>query len=155
MVINKITYEDIYEYWKLLWDYKFLPKSGVILFNLNERNGSIHENEDIEVSFFGAFINDKIVGVNSGFCPDSNQYRSRGLYVLPEYRRQGIAYELLKATEAQGKKEGKFLLWSVPRQSALSVYLKYGFKQASNFFEADWGIPDFVKMNHCFVIKTI
>ena len=148
MEINKITYDEIKELWDLLWWDKYYPKSGVILLEWGKRDASIHENYDIEVSFFGAYINDKLVGVNSGFCPCEFQYRSRGLYVLPEYRRQGIATKLLDATEEQGRKEGRFIIWSVPRKEALSTYKKYGFLQLSNFFKGTWG-------ENCFVMKSI
>lgn len=148
MEINKISYTEIKELWKKLWWDDFYPKSGVILLDWEKRDLSIHENNNIEVSFFGAFKDGKIVGVNSGFCPYEFQYRSRGLYVSPEYRRQGIAIKLLDATQEQGRKEGKFLLWSVPRKEALPTYLKFGFLRISNFFNGKWG-------ENCFVMKTI
>jgi GNAT superfamily N-acetyltransferase len=145
--VKEITFKEITPYWKMLWkDSVIRRKSGVLL--LNGFDETMNSNEKVIPTFFGAFQNDKIVGVNSGYSPQEIQYRSRGLYVLPEYRRQGVAQQLLHATEGQGKREGKLLFWSMPRQEAINAYLKFGFKQVSKFYEMEYG-------RNCFVIKTI
>lgn len=145
--MKHITFEETVPYWKMLWENCTIrPKSGILL--LDGFDKMMNDNEEIIPTFFGVFRDDRIVGVNSGYSPAAFQYRSRGLYVLPEYRRQGIAKELLKASEDQGRKENKNLLWSMPRREALPVYLKFGFKSVSNFFKGRFG-------ENCFVIKTI
>ena len=55
---------------------------------------------------------------------------------------------LLKETELQGKAEGKFLLWTVPRIEALPAYISYGFVKASDFFKGKWE-------TNCYAIKVI
>jgi len=72
---------------------------------------------------------EKIIGVNSGFRTDEKVYRSRGLWVDPAYRRQGISQILLWQAILQGKKEECHWIWSMPRKSALPAYQKIGFKK--------------------------
>jgi GNAT superfamily N-acetyltransferase len=83
-------------------------------------------------TFYGYIVNDKIVGVNSGHaCPDQNNYRSRGLWVDPDYRGRGIGQQLLTATINQGLQEGYDQIWSYPRQTSWPTYLAVGFVLAS------------------------
>lgn len=143
--INHLTFEEIKPYWKMLWgDVTIRRKSGILL--LKGFDIMLNDNDDIVPTFFGAFDGDNIIGVNSGYAPVENQYRSRGLYVLPEYRRQGIAQMLLHATQEQGRKEKKNILWSMPRKEALPAYLKFSFKKISDFSDREFG-------ENCFVLK--
>jgi len=79
--------------------------------------------------------NEKIIGVNSGFRTDEKVYRSRGLWVDPAYRRQGISQILLKQAILQGKKEECHWIWSMPRKSALPAYQKIGFKKRGKWLD--------------------
>ena len=146
--IKKITFSEVIPFWKKLWYPKedIQKRSGRLLIIGFER--SIITNDNIKVTFFGAEVDGKIVGVNSGYSPNNFGYRSRGLYVLPEYRGNGIAQQLLQATEDQANKEYMVLLWSIPRKTALSTYQKFGFKKMSKFFEGEFG-------ENCFVVKGL
>jgi len=94
-------------------------------------------------TFFGYIINDKIVAVNSGHaCPNQNNYRSRGLWVDPNYRGKGIARKLLTATIKQGQQEGYTQIWSYPRRSSWPTYQAVGFKLAS-----DWEVSETSEAN--------
>jgi len=66
-------------------------------------------------------------------CKD-NHYRSRGLYVFPNFRGKGIGTILLKATIAQAMVESAVLCWSYPKKTSWKSYLAAGFELAS-----DWG----------------
>lgn len=150
MEISKriLTFEEILPFWKQLWYPKvdIQKKSGrLLLFGFDQ---SIITDDSIKVTYFGAEVDGKIVGVNSGYAFKSLEYRSRGLYVLPEYRRKGVAQELLKATQDKGYEERAITLWSLPRRTALPVYKKFGFKILSTFFDGEYG-------KNCFVIKVI
>ena len=105
MGIKEITFEEILPFWKKLWYPKedIQKRSGTRL--LYGFNRSVITNNKIEVTYFGAEVDGKIVGVNSGYILTG--YRSRGLYVLPEYRRNGISQILLKATEEDAKKKNR------------------------------------------------
>jgi len=148
-----LTFSEVIPFWKQLWYPKedIQKRSGRLL--ITGFNKSIITNDDIKVTFFGAEVDGKIVGVNSGYTvvPDyrtSWGYRSRGLYVLPEYRGHGIAQHLLQATEDQANKELKVILWSIPRKTALKTYQKFGFRVMSEFFEGEYG-------QNCFVVKGL
>jgi GNAT superfamily N-acetyltransferase len=147
-MIEEITFDEIKPFWKILWpDLKLEERSGrLLLFGWNE---SIVKNDNIKVTYFGAKINNKIVGVNSGFSPEPFQFRSRGLFVLPEYRKQGISQELLKATEDKAREDESIItLWSMPRKPALHAYIKFGFKVLSDFKKEIFD-------ENCFVMKGV
>lgn len=84
--------------------------------------------------FIGVYDGDKLVGVNSGHRTDDKTFRSRGLWVDPAYRKQGIAQLLFDTTEHLALMEACTLIWSVPRKTALSAYERFGFKTQGDFF---------------------
>jgi GNAT superfamily N-acetyltransferase len=147
-MIKQISFEEILPIWIYhLWDGReteIKPTNGLKF--LGGYDKSIENNTP---TFFGAFINDECVGVNSGHATNDYEYRSRGIYVMPEYRRQGISQELFKATEDQCKKENKKILWSMPRILSLQAYEKFGFSIVSDFFD------DMEFGPNCFVVKIL
>jgi GNAT superfamily N-acetyltransferase len=148
MIIKNITYKEVLPIWKnFLWP---------------ERKTEIKPNNPLKFmggydkllldsipTFFGAFVNNKCIGVNSGFATSSTEYRSRGIYVFSEYRRQGISQMLFGVTEEQAIKEKRNILWSVPRVSSLKAYEKFGFDRVSDFFD------DMEFGPNCFVVKKL
>ena len=60
------------------------------------------------------------------------------LYVLPDYRHNGIAYKLLEKAEKQAKEEGanKIILDTYNRfVSAVKLYKRFGFKEIDNYMD--------------------
>ena len=92
---------------------------------------------DYKPTFWGVYIDDKLVGVNSGHRTDHTQYRSRGIWVDPDYRGRVIAQMLFSMTEHQALVEGCLLLWSIPRKTALSSYTKFGFETVGGYIETE------------------
>ena len=99
------------------------------------------EADEKETTFHvGIFHQDQIIGVAS-FMDDSKsiftgkQYRLRGMAVLPEYRRRGIAELLLKKGENILKERGCTLLWFNARLIAVSFYKKIGYKTIGPEFD--------------------
>lgn len=87
-------------------------------------------------TFFAVFNRaDEIIGVNSGHRTTDKLYRSRGIWVHPDYRGQKIAGVLFCETFGQAMREQCEAVWSVPRKDALHTYEKVGFKQTSDFFD--------------------
>ncbi len=84
--------------------------------------------------FWGAYLDNKLVGVNSGHKTSHTQYRSRGIWVDINHRRQGIAQTLFTLTQHQAQIEKCDMMWSMPRISALGVYLTHGFICQGNTF---------------------
>jgi GNAT superfamily N-acetyltransferase len=60
-------------------------------------------------------------------------YRSRGIWVHPEHRREGVAQTLFNLLELQAKNEGCEMIWSIPRKTALISYTKFGFETVGDF----------------------
>jgi len=85
--------------------------------------------------FWGVYIDNKLVGVNSGHRTTDTQYRSRGIWVDPQYRKHGVAQMLFNMTEHQAKIEGCNMIWSIPRKSALPAYTKFGFETVGDYFD--------------------
>lgn len=92
---------------------------------------------DYKPTFWGVYIDDKLVGVNSGHRTNHTQYRSRGIWVDPDYRGKGIAQQLFTLTEHQALVEGCLLVWSIPRKTALSSYTKFGFETVGGYIETE------------------
>ena len=84
-------------------------------------------------TFWGVYLDDKLVGVNSGHKTTDEQYRSRGIWVDPEYRKRGVAQMLFLMTAHQAKVEGCEMLWSIPRKIALPAYTKFGFETVGDY----------------------
>ncbi len=83
----------------------------------------------------GHWIQLELVGVNSGHRTTDAQYRSRGIWVDPSYRKHGVAQILFTMTEHQAILEECNMIWSIPRKSALPAYTKFGFKTVGDYFD--------------------
>jgi len=97
------------------------------------------KNFDYEASYFLYVIDGKIAGCNSGHKCSDNTYRSRGLYVFPEYRGHGYGTQLLLETIKQGKVEFANTVWSYPRSESWDTYKKAKFKLVSDWEESEMG----------------
>ena len=88
-------------------------------------------------TFFGTYIDNKLVGVNSGHKTNDLQYRSRGIWVDPNYRKKGVSQMLFLMTAHQAKIEGCEMLWSIPRKTALPAYAKFGFETVGGYIATE------------------
>lgn len=126
MRLQQIDFTTILPIWQnLLWPNRtsaIEPVSCIQLFG--EKDYSIMS---AAPTFFGVFKDDRLIGVNSGFKTSSELYRSRGIYVLPEFRKAGVAHMLFAATCEQARKEQCDSVWSMPRLSAVRAYQNFGF----------------------------
>jgi GNAT superfamily N-acetyltransferase len=102
-------------------------------------------------TFLGAFTGKgECIGVNSGFATSQTHYRSRGLYVFPEWRGKGVGQSLLIRTIMKASDENKNIIWSMPRKESLGVYESVGYLAVSDFFDKDVEFGP-----NCYVIKYI
>lgn len=99
-------------------------------------------------TFFGYISNGNIIGVNSGHATTEG-YRSRGLWVHPQHRKQGIGQQLLLKTILQAKKENADLIWSYPRKTSWTTYESAGFELVS-----DWAVSE-TSSSNAFCVKKI
>lgn len=75
----------------------------------------------------------QVVGVLSGhyggLIDGVRSYRTRGLFVFPNYRGQGIAQALMAAAFTEARRLDYDVVWTFPRKSAMPAYEKMGFKR--------------------------
>jgi GNAT superfamily N-acetyltransferase len=104
-----------------------------------------------EPTFFVVYnLVNEIIGVNSGHRSTVDMYRSRGLWVDPQYRRKGISGILFCELHGQAMKENCKAIWSIPRKESLPAYEKYGFIKTSDFFDKGMEFGP-----NCYVYKEI
>jgi len=143
--IKKITFDEILFYWKLLWPER---KTPIEPSNPLQFMGSIDmELKEVVPTFFGYFVDNRIVGVNSGLKTHDLLYRSRGIWVHKDYRKNYIGSELLKAVVDQSIKERCSYIWSIPRYSSYNFYKNNGFTRCSKWLDVYEFGPN------CFVLK--
>jgi len=148
IIIKKITFDEICEVWK-----KYLPNMSLepnsamncmrqLILDENDQYVQTDtydlENQKFTPTFWGAFDNDKLIGVNSGHMTLNRIYRSRGLYVSEYYRVRGIGQKLLLKTISQGYHENAIAVWSYPKLDAWSTYSNVGFLQSGITFTFEW-----------------
>lgn len=90
-------------------------------------------------TFFAYKIDNMIVGVNSVHPCSDGGYRSRGLYVNPDFRNKGIGTVLLKESIDFATSKGAGYIWSYPKYNSWSTYNKAGFKLASDWEDSELG----------------
>lgn len=141
-MILKSTFEVVSDIWqKNLWPdrkSKIEPHSAMLIAGDYEL-----KNYEYIPSFFICFVDNKIVGCNSGHKCCDGSYRSRGLYVFPEYRKKGYGKELLLETIEQGRKEEATFVWSYPRYESWPTYHASGFRLVTDWKHDETGINAF------------
>lgn len=132
--IRTISYDEALPLWQQeLWVGRLdiEQRSAIVYGRLK-----VYDVEDVAkhpVTFFGAYHDDILVGVNSGHGIVDG-YRSRGLYVQPQHRGLKVGKMLLQATILQAVTEGWGYIWSIPRLSAVNCYISVGFIQRGGPF---------------------
>lgn len=138
MKADKISFEQIVRIWQnelwpdrqspiethsaMTWPYSWPEKEiNMEIFNY-------------DATFFGVFSKQKLIGVNSGHRSSEVEYRSRGIWVDPAFRKTGVSQLLFEMTEDQAMSEGCEMIWSIPRKTALKAYTKFGFQTVGDYF---------------------
>ena len=142
--VEEINFKEIKEVWeKELWPNK---KNGVAKANewtwhwLQKELGKDKQMaKDAEPTFVGIRSNKELVAVNSCYHSNSkgifNYWRSRGLWVHPNFRGQKYSSTILTWCLEHAKLKGGHWMWTVPRQSAMPAYKSVGFTQESDWFD--------------------
>lgn len=141
LLLKKIEFSDILPVWQChLWpDRKSVIETHSAMTWPYSDNAEPIDMKIFEYqsTFWGAYIDNKLVGVNSGHKTTTTEYRSRGIWVDPEHRCQGISQTLFALTEHQAILENCKMIWSMPRISALGAYLKHGFICEGTTFQTE------------------
>lgn len=134
--VQQITFEQILPIWEnKLWPNRVskIETHSAMTWPLS------HPNQPYSMTifkypayFFGIYDQENLIAVNSGHLTSEHEFRSRGLWVDPQYRRQKLAQQILLATAQQAKEVGAHMIWSIPRISALPAYERVGFKTVGN-----------------------
>lgn len=140
-MIEKIDWEDIKMVWERdLWPGRedIRPMSSMLW----EGGYDVSIYERYQPCYFAYIAEGEIAGVNSGHQTCSESFRSRGLFVYPKYRGQGLAQKLLEAViEKSIESECRFT-WSFPKKTASTVYHNAGYT-----------ITDRCDVNNCYALK--
>ena len=141
MKIERLTFEQITSVWQNhLWPDRESPiESHSAMTWPFEGNPEQYDMNvfNYPATFWGVYIDNKLVGVNSGHKTTDTQYRSRGIWVDPEYRKQGVAQNLFNMTEHRAILEKCNMIWSLPRKTALAAYTKFGFETVGDFIKTE------------------
>jgi len=144
--VLRISFEEILPVWRNhLWVERqspILPMSTMV--NGGGIDLSIRSN--YSPYFFGAFGNNRILGVLSGHSTSHKDFRLRGLYVYPDFRGQGVASKLLSHLQAIASLENRKCIWTFPRQTSWPVYQKFGFIQTSPWTPGEIGANAYASM---------
>lgn len=147
--IKKITFDDISPMWgKYLPNMSLEETSAMSCFKKRIQDPETMRHDDVDhydlenqkfiPTFWGAFDDDKLIGVNSGHMTLDRLYRSRGLFVKNEYRGQGIGMKLLLKTISQGYHEKAHAVWSYPKKESWETYKKCTFILCGENFYFEW-----------------
>lgn len=141
MKIERLTFEQIFDVWNnKLWPDRQSPieTHSAMTWPFEGNPQPIDMNIfTYTPTFWGMFIDNKLIGVNSGHKTSDTQYRSRGIWVDPEYRGNGLAQYLFTITEHRAILEKCNMIWSIPRKTALSSYTNYGFDTVGDFIKTE------------------
>ncbi len=89
--------------------------------------------EDQEGVHFGAFTDNKLVGIVSLFQTDKS-FQFRKLAVSSHYQKMGIGNALLQRVEEFAGLEGGAVIWCNARVSAIGFYMKAGYVHTGKLF---------------------
>ena len=112
---------------------------------INIRHTVLKEGQPIEACYFegdldegtkhfGAFLNNKLVGVVTMMLKNTNNYkvhpvyRLTGLSILPENQHKNIGKRLLHFAEENISRKGSVMIWCFARDYAVNFYKKNGYR---------------------------
>ena len=144
--IKEINFETILPLWKLLWsDTDYIRPMSSIKY-LGGYDTAIYTK--FHPTFLGLYDNEILIGCISGHKSSHEDYRIRGIYILPEYRSKNLSKMLFDAIILQAKKENSTQIWSLPKQESFFSYRKKNFVQSSKWFTNN-------KTTNCFAFLKI
>ena len=132
MKITRISWSDISPVWQEhLWPNRASPYETHSAMTWPYTSETMYDMSifDYPAVYWGFYDNGQLCGVNSGHATSDTEYRSRGLWVDPLWRSEGVGRALLNRTVEYARIQGYLMCWSLPRVSALNVYVHAGFQE--------------------------
>ncbi len=90
-------------------------------------------------TFYGYYVHDWLVGVNSCFRTSTGAMRSRGLWVHTEFRGKGIGTKLILDMIPSAKENQITKIWTMARHSSVDFYLRMGFEKYGETNQYEFG----------------
>ena len=132
-MIKEIDFETILPIWRdKLWPDRISPieSHSAMLYLFTEHDMG---NFLLPAWYYGYYVNNELIGVNSGHLCVDGSVRSRGLWVCLNYRGNGYGKQLLIATIDKARIHKATSIWSLPRKSSWSTYKSAGFVLTSDW----------------------
>ncbi len=161
-VLESCRFEDVLPIWQThLWPgriSKIEPNSA-----MKWLGGIDLELMNAPAAFWWLRLDARVIGVLSGHFgglievggrSGVRSYRTRGLYVDPEFRDLGCANALMKAAFAEARRNRCEVAWTFPRKAAMPAYEKMGFNMVGQWIgENDPGAGEFGP--NCFALANL
>lgn len=142
--IQKAKFEDVLPFWQQqLWSERTTPIEAMSAIDPDGKIDPSFQSRK-ECAFFWQAVdsNNRVVGV-VGAQTMGGTYRSRGLWVDPTVRSQGIGRKLVGAVVTAARAQNKTSIWTMPRASSVDFYKKIGFKIKKTVDGYEYG-PHFI-----------
>lgn len=138
--IIEITFEEILSVWQEhLWPDRTSAYETHSAMTWPYTSETVYDMSifDYPATYWGFWDNDQLCGVNSGHATTDTEYRSRGLWVDPLWRSEGLGTALLQQTCEHAESLGYVMCWSLPRVKSLSVYRRADFSEVGDVIETE------------------
>jgi predicted N-acetyltransferase YhbS len=83
---------------------------------------------DYTAKFFAAYVGSQLAGVISCHRVSPDVTRLRGLFVMPQFRKQRIGTSLINQVKIQSRKEGAKMVFELVRETNQKYYRLNGFR---------------------------
>ncbi len=126
-MIETVTFEDVFPIWKMhLWPHR---ESAIESNSAMTWLGGIDMSLMLASATFWKFQNAVLSGHYGGMINGERAFRTRGLWVPPESRGQGVATSLMQTAFETARRENCVVVWTYPRKSSIGFYESNGFKR--------------------------
>lgn len=145
MIFRKTTFEHILPVWQnKLWSGRksTIETHSVMTWPWNDQPCHDMAIFEYPATFWCATSADQIIAVISGHKTSDCHYRTRGIWVDPDYRLCGVSQTLFLLVTAQAQLERCKKLWSLPKQSAIRAYTKAGFTTVGDYFVTEMSVSN-------------
>lgn len=145
MEIQNLTWEQV----KPIWDTELWPgRDSEPVTSMKYLGGYDMGLKLATPLFVGIVAGAHIIAVNSFVSTREFEWRSRGLWVDPNFRGQGHAKRLLEHMLMCAELRNASMVWTMPRREALPVYQSAGFIRTSGWIQQEWG-------ENCYAIASL